>query len=65
MAGVKAPSMARPGHGEGSLTSWGELCRQFMTNFESVYARPGNEVYLHIMQQRSEESLQSFIQWFS
>ncbi len=25
---------------QGSLTSWKELCRQFMTNFESAYSRP-------------------------
>jgi hypothetical protein len=31
---------------KGSLTSWAELCRQFMINFESAYARPGNEVDL-------------------
>jgi hypothetical protein len=32
---------------EGSLTSWVELCRQFMANIESTYARSGNEVDLH------------------
>jgi hypothetical protein len=42
---------------QGSLTSWEELCRQFTTNFESAYARPDNEVDLHVMQQRSGESL--------
>jgi hypothetical protein len=36
---------------EGSLTSWGELCHQFTTNFESTYARLGNEVNLHVEQQ--------------
>jgi hypothetical protein len=50
---------------EGSLTSWGELCYQFTANFESAYARPGNEVDLHAVQQRPEESLRSFIWWFS
>jgi hypothetical protein len=50
---------------EGSLTSWGELCCQFMANFESAYAHPGNEVDLHAVQQRPGESLRSFIQWFS
>jgi hypothetical protein len=49
---------------EGSLTSWAELCRQFMANFKSAYACPGNEVDLHIVQQRLGESLRSFIQWF-
>jgi hypothetical protein len=32
---------------EGTLDSWPELCRQFMANFESTYARPGNETDLH------------------
>jgi hypothetical protein len=50
---------------EGSLTSWQELCRQFTSNFESAYARPGNETDLHAVQQRPRESLCSFIQWFS
>jgi hypothetical protein len=35
---------------EGSLTSWKELCRQFTTNFESAYSRPGNETDLHGIQ---------------
>jgi hypothetical protein len=50
---------------EGTLTSWPELCRQFTTNFESAYSRPGNETDLHAVQQRSGESLRSFIQRFS
>jgi hypothetical protein len=41
----------------GSLFSWEELCHQFTANFESAYARPGNEVDLRAMQQRSGESL--------
>jgi hypothetical protein len=49
---------------EGTLTSWQELCRQFIANFESAYARPGNETNLHIVRQRPGESLCSFIQWF-
>jgi hypothetical protein len=50
---------------QGSLFSWKELCCQFTANFESAYARPGNEVDLHAMQHRSGESLRSFIQRFS
>jgi hypothetical protein len=50
---------------EGTLDSWPELCRQFTTNFESAYARPGNETELHAVQQRPRESLRSFIQRFS
>jgi hypothetical protein len=49
---------------EGSLTSWQELCHQFMVNFESAYSWPGNETDLHAVQQRPGESLRSFIQWF-
>jgi hypothetical protein len=36
---------------EGTLTSWKELCYQFMANFESAYLWPGNETNLHAMQQ--------------
>jgi hypothetical protein len=50
---------------EGTLHSWSELCRQFTANFESAYARPGNETDLHAIQQRPRESLRSFIQRFS
>jgi hypothetical protein len=50
---------------EGTLHSWLELCRQFTVNFESAYTRPGNETDLHAIQQRSGESLRSFIQRFS
>jgi hypothetical protein len=41
----------------GSLFSWKELCHQFTTNIESAYARPGNEVDLHVVQQCPGESL--------
>jgi hypothetical protein len=47
---------------EGTLHSWSELCRQFTANFESAYARPGNETDLHAIQQRQGESLRSFVQ---
>jgi hypothetical protein len=33
-----------------SLYSWEELCCQFTVNFESAYARSGNEVDLHAVQ---------------
>jgi hypothetical protein len=36
-----------------------------MVNFESTYARPGNETDLRATQQRPGESLRSFIQRFS
>jgi hypothetical protein len=36
---------------EGSLTSWQELCHQFIANFESTYPRLGNETNLHTVQQ--------------
>jgi hypothetical protein len=50
---------------EGALHSWSELCRQFTANFESAYARPGNEIDLHAIQQRPGETMCSFVQWFS
>jgi hypothetical protein len=50
---------------EGTLHYWSELCHQFMTNFESVYGRPGNKTDLHAIQQRPGETLRSFIQRFS
>jgi hypothetical protein len=46
---------------EGILDSWSELCRQFMSNFDSAYARPGNETNLHAVKQRPGESLHFFI----
>jgi hypothetical protein len=50
---------------EGTLHSWSERCHQFTANFESAYAWPGNETDLHTIQQRSGESLRSFVQRFS
>jgi hypothetical protein len=50
---------------EGNLTSWHELCCQFMVNFESAYSQPGNETDLHTIQQHRGETLCSFIQRFS
>jgi hypothetical protein len=47
---------------EGTLHSWSELCRQFTVNFESAYARPGNETDLHAIRQWPRESLCSFVQ---
>jgi hypothetical protein len=34
---------------KGTLTSWQELCHQFMTNFDSAYSRTGNETDLHAL----------------
>jgi hypothetical protein len=34
---------------KGMLTSWQVVCRQFTSNFESGYSRPGNETDLHAM----------------
>jgi hypothetical protein len=50
---------------EGTLDSWSKLCHQFTTNIESAYAQPGNEIDLHVIQQRPGESMHSFVQWFS
>jgi hypothetical protein len=35
---------------EGALHTWSELYRQFTANFESIYARLGNETDLHAIQ---------------
>jgi hypothetical protein len=32
---------------EGTLDSWSKLCRKFMANFESAYARSGNKTVFH------------------
>jgi hypothetical protein len=48
----------------GSVTSWQELCHQFMANFESAYLQSGNEIDLQAEQQLPGESLCSIIQWF-
>jgi hypothetical protein len=42
-----------------------ELCHQFTANFESAYARLGNETDLHAIHQRPGESLHSFVLRFS
>jgi hypothetical protein len=34
---------------KGTLHSWSELCHQFTANFESAYARPGNETDLPVL----------------
>jgi hypothetical protein len=41
------------------------LCHQITANFESAYARPGNETDIHAVQQCPGESLCSFIHRFS
>jgi hypothetical protein len=48
-----------------SISSWEELCCQFLANFECSYKRPGVEADLHTMQQKPDKTLRSFIQWFS
>jgi hypothetical protein len=50
---------------KGTLHSWLELWHQFTANFESAYARSGNETDLHTIQQRPGETLCSFVQRFS
>ena len=41
------------------------MCKQFVVNFESSYARPGTESDLLAVQQRPGETLRSFTQRFS
>jgi hypothetical protein len=41
------------------------LCHQFTANFECAYSQLNNQTDLHAIQQRSGETLCSFIQQFS
>ena len=44
-----------------SIYSWVDLCRQFVSNFEGTYMRPGNESDLYAVYQQPDEMLRSFI----
>nr|ABF99688.1 retrotransposon protein, putative, unclassified [Oryza sativa Japonica Group] len=48
----------------GSIHSWEDLCQQFITNFQGTYPRPGEEVDLHAVRRKDDESLRSYIQHF-
>jgi hypothetical protein len=50
---------------EGSIHSWAELSRQFVSNFAETYTRLGVENDLHNVVQRPNESLRQFIQCLS
>jgi hypothetical protein len=48
----------------GSVRSWSDLCRQFISNFRATCERPGVKWDLANIMQEEGESLQKFIQRF-
>src|SRR5664279_1744907 len=50
---------------EGSVSSWGELCEQFVANFKGTYERPLTLNDLRAVRQRPGETLRKYIQRFS
>ena len=50
---------------EGSISSWSELCRQFVSNFRGTHDRPLTLNDLRAVRQRPGETLRKYIQRFS
>src|SRR5664279_1759796 len=50
---------------EGYISSWGELCEQFVANFKGTYERPLMLNDLRAVRQRPGEMLRKYIQRFS
>jgi hypothetical protein len=48
-----------------SIRSWGELESQFIRNFRSTYKRPASLEEVKSCMQRKNETLCSYIQWWS
>ena len=48
----------------GLISSWEDLCRQFVANFAGSCPRAGSEADLHAVRQQPGETLQQFIQRF-
>jgi hypothetical protein len=48
-----------------SVTSWKDLCRQFIANFMSTYERPATKNDLKVVRQYKGETLRQYIQRFS
>lgn len=42
---------------EGSVRSWGELCKRFVTNFSGSFTRPGSKGDLLAVHQKRGETL--------
>ena len=49
----------------GSISSWDDLCHQFVANFQGTFTRPGLECDIHVVKQQEGETLRCFIQHFS
>ena len=48
-----------------SISSWEDLCKQFVANFMATYERPATKNDLKAVRQRPGETLRAFIQRFS
>jgi hypothetical protein len=48
-----------------SVTSWKDLCRQFVANFMPTYERPATKNNLKAVRQYKGETLRQYIQRFS
>jgi hypothetical protein len=48
-----------------SVTSWKDLCRQFVANFMPTYEHPATKNDLKAMRQYKGETLRQYIQCFS
>jgi hypothetical protein len=48
-----------------SVTSWKDLCHQFITNFMPTYERPATKNDLKAVRQYKGETLRQYIQRFS
>jgi hypothetical protein len=51
--------------GRETIGSWEELTRQFTSNFNSTYKRPASTEEVNACTQQRNESLRSYIQWWS
>jgi hypothetical protein len=52
------------GFSTGSVRSWSDFCRQFISNFRATYEKPGVEWDLANIMQKEGKSLREFIQCF-
>jgi hypothetical protein len=50
---------------EGSISSWADLCHQFVGAYQGGHKLPGQESDLHVIPQRDGETLCKYIQRFS
>lgn len=50
---------------DGSVGAWGELCKQFVTNFSGSFTRPGTRGDLLAVRQKKGKTLRQYIHRFS